>query len=113
MPVREKLINPQGQPACGLFPDGVETINYLDFDLRSHMDRRRSTLAKRLRFNQFQFISLISPELIIGAAIVDLKLVSTAFFYLYDFKTGQMLEQSLTQPLAMGTHNPWQQRALD
>ena len=103
MPVREKLINPQGQPACGLFPDGVETINYLDFDLRSHMDRRRSTLAKRLRFNQFQFISLISPELIIGAAIVDLKLVSNAFLYFYHHASDTYEEFSFLQPLARHT----------
>ena len=59
MPAREKLINSQGQPTYGLFPDGVEDINYQDFDLRTVMDRKISGWRKRLAFNQFQFISLI------------------------------------------------------
>ena len=75
MPRREHLIQPDGQPVYGLFSDGVEHINYTDYDLRSPMDRKRSRLARRLGFNQFQFVSLLSEELIAGIAIVDLKLV--------------------------------------
>ncbi|MDK2777912.1 MAG: DUF2804 domain-containing protein [Pseudomonadota bacterium] len=103
MAAREQLINAQGQPAFGIFPDGVEELNYLDYDLRSPMDRRRSKLARRLAFNQFQFISLISPELIVGIAIVDLKLVSNAFVYFYEPHSGRYEEFSFLQPLALKT----------
>ena len=51
---KEVLINKDGQASFGIFPDGVDTINYMDFDLRNAMDKRRSTLAKRFKFNQFQ-----------------------------------------------------------
>src|SRR5690554_7653857 len=72
---RDQLIQPNGQPVFGVLPEGVEQINYLDYDLRTTMDRKRSKLAKRLCFNQFQFISFASDQLIVGLAIVDLKLV--------------------------------------
>ena len=101
---RDKLIQPNGQPAFGLFSDGVEQINYLDYDLRTAMDRKRSGLAKRFGFNQFQFVSLLSDELIIGIAIVDLKLVSNAFVYLYQPATKRFEEFSFLQPLARHTH---------
>lgn len=100
---RDVLIQTNGQPIYGLFPQGVECLNYLDYDLRTTMDRKRSNLTKRLKFNQFQFISLISPELIVGVAIVNLKLVSNAFIYLYEPKTGAFEEFSFLQPFAKNT----------
>lgn len=101
-----KLIQPNGQPLYGIFPKGVEELNYLDFDLRTNMDKKRTLLAKKFGFNQFQFISLISPQLIVGVAIVDLKLVSNAFIYLYHVPTGKFSEYSFLQPLAHNTSIP-------
>lgn len=103
MPRREHLIQPDGQPVYGLFSDGVEHINYTDYDLRSPMDRKRSRLARRLGFNQFQFVSLLSEELIAGIAIVDLKLVSNAFVYLYQPSSGHFEEFSFLQPFGRRT----------
>ena len=100
----KRLIDDWGRIPYGVLDTPVDVINYRDFDLRTVMDKPRSALARKARFNQFQFVSAMAPGWVFGLAVVDLKLVSTAFFYLYDFKTGQMLEQSLTQPLAMGTH---------
>ncbi|ASP40239.1 hypothetical protein CHH28_16825 [Bacterioplanes sanyensis] len=104
MSIKQQLIDRHGQPAYGLFNDGVHDINYLDFDLRSTMDRRLGRWAKKLKFNQFQFIGLLSPQLIVGIAIVDLKIASNAFVYLYDPQTGEFDEFSFIQPLARGTH---------
>ena len=100
---RDQLIQPNGQPVFGVFPEGVEQINYLDYDLRTTMDRKRGALAKRFGFNQFQFISFASEQLIVGLAIVDLKLVSNAFLYLYQPSTGAFEEFSFLQPLARKT----------
>lgn len=98
-----KLINAKGQVAPGVLDEPVEEINYLDYDLRTVMDRRRSRLARRWRFNQFQFVSAMAPGWVFGLAVVDLKLLGNGFFYLYDFETGQMMEQSFLQPLARET----------
>jgi len=103
MPVIPRLINSAGQPEFGLFADGVREINYLDYDLRSPMDRKLGGLAKRFKFNQFQFVALVSPELIVGIAIVDLKLLSNVFVYLYSTQGGEFDEFSFTQPLSHNT----------
>jgi hypothetical protein len=89
----------------------VDEINYLDYDLRTVMDKPRSRLARRWRFNQFQFVSAMGPGWVFGLAVVNLNLVGNGFFYLYDFETGSMLEQSFLQPFAMGTRiEPWPER---
>ncbi|CAA0110236.1 Uncharacterised protein [Zhongshania aliphaticivorans] len=97
------LIGKNGQPTFGLFETGVNEVNFQDYDLRSAMDRKLGGLAKHFKFNQFQFVALVSPQLIVGVAIVDLKLVSNAFVYLYEPQTQVFEEFSFTQPLARQT----------
>jgi len=101
--VREKLINEDGQPSFGLFPKGVNVINHMDYDLRNTMDRKLGKLSKRLKFNQFQFVGITSPELIVGIAIVDLKFASNCFVYVYEPKSNRFEEFSFIQPLAINT----------
>lgn len=100
---KEELINKDGQASFGIFPDGVDTINYMDFDLRNAMDKRRSTLAKRFKFNQFQFIGFTCDKLIVGLAIVDLKIASNCFIYIYDPESKEYEEHSFINPLAFNT----------
>lgn len=99
-----RLIDSKGRVAPGILEHPVDEINYLDYDLRTSMDRPRSGLARRWRFNQFQFVSAMGSGWVFGMALVDLKLVSNGFFYIYDFETGTLLEQSFKQPLAYQTH---------
>lgn len=101
--IKEFLINQNGQPDFGYFPDGVRCINYMDYDLRSVMDRPLTKYSKKVRFNQFQFIGITCPELVVGVAIVDLQFLSNCFVYLYHPPTGQYEEVSFLQPLAMNT----------
>jgi len=100
---KEELINKDGQASFGIFPDGVDTINYMDFDLRNAMDKRRSSLAKRFKFNQFQFIGFTCDQLIVGLAIVDLKIASNCFVYIYDPESKEYEEHSFINPLAFNT----------
>lgn len=99
----QKLIQAGGLPRYGVLAEPVAEVNYLDFDLRSTMNRPRSRLARRWAFNQFQFIGLLSPELIVGCAIVDLGLVSNAFAYFYDVKADRYCEFSFLRPFGIGT----------
>ncbi|AOY88569.1 hypothetical protein BKP64_10545 [Marinobacter salinus] len=99
----KKLIDENGKISAGVIEEPVEEINYLDYDLRTVMDRPRSRLARRWRFNQFQFVSAMGPGWVFGMALVDLNLVGNGFFYLYDFETGTMLEESYLRPFAFGT----------
>ena len=100
---KELLINQNGQPSYGVFPKSISEINHMDFDLRNAMDKRLGTLAKRYKFNQFQFIGFTSSELIVGIAIVDLKIASNCFVYAYHPETKKFEEFSSIQPLALKT----------
>jgi len=98
-----RLVNSQGQVRYGVYEHSVDEVNFMDFDLRTPMDKPRSRLAKRFACNQFQFVCFSSPSLIVGVAIVDLKLVSNAFVYLYEPSSARYQEFSFLQPLAIGT----------
>lgn len=100
-----KLIE-DGKPQYGLFEEGVACVNYRDHQPYSVMDRRRGSLTKRFAPNQFQFVGMLSESLVLGLAIVDLKLVSNAFFYLYEPETDRLREWSFLQPLARKTTIP-------
>lgn len=99
----EKLILSDGKPRFGLFDSPINEINQRDFDYKTVLDRQASHLAKYFRFNQFHYIGLISEEVIIGLAIVDLKIVSNAFVYFYSVKEKKFFEQSFLQPFSLQT----------
>jgi hypothetical protein len=101
---KEVLINKKGQASFGIFPGGVDDINYMDFDLRNSMDKRRGHLAKRMKFNQFQFVGFTCRKLIVGIAIVDLKIASNCFVYVYHPETNEYEEHSFINPFAFNTH---------
>lgn len=90
------------QPQFGWLSRPIDIVNYQDFDLRSPMGRKRSWLSKKMGFNQFHFIGVVSPRYILGCAIVDIKWMGNAFFYLYDLETNQLYERSFLLPLARG-----------
>ncbi|MFE8072667.1 DUF2804 domain-containing protein [Marinobacteraceae bacterium S3BR75-40.1] len=99
----ERLIDEQGRPQFGWLREPVGRVNYMDFDLRSPMDRSQSRWRRRMAFNQFQFIGIPGQHWTAGVAIVDLKWLSNAFFYVYDHVERRLLEHSLLQPLGWGT----------
>lgn len=98
-----KLIQENGQPVFGVLDKSISEMNYLDYDLRTPMDKKRGTLAKHFALNQFQFIGINTPELILGVAIVDLKWVSNTFAYCYEKTTGNFEEFSFLSPLAIAS----------
>ncbi|TGE84152.1 DUF2804 domain-containing protein [Pseudoalteromonas sp. KS88] len=100
----KKLIDHRGNAQFGVFEQGIEQINYMDFDLRNSMGKVTSSFAKKLKFNQFQFISFTCETLIIGLAIVDLKIASNCFAYVYHPSTGEFEEFSFTNLFAMSTY---------
>ncbi|WP_148861892.1 DUF2804 domain-containing protein [Marinobacter fonticola] len=99
-----ELIGENGQPQYGEFNQPITHINYRDFDLRSVMDRPRPRWARYWAFNQFQFVSVQGADWLMGLAVVDLKLVSNAFIYIHDFRTGETREKRWLNPLAIGCH---------
>jgi len=99
-----RLVGREGDARFGVFSEPVSEVNFRDYDLRSPMDRRRSALARRLAFRQFQFLGGLCESLVFGCAIVDVRLVSQAFLYFYEPLTRRRAEFSFRSPLAIGTH---------
>ena len=86
-------------PQYGVFSQPFEHINFMDYDLRSPMGRKKSWLAKKMGFNQFHFVGVVSPRFVLGCAIVDLKWVCNSFVYVYDLESQTLFERSFLQPL--------------
>jgi hypothetical protein len=89
-----RLIDPGGKPHYGIIDTPVEEINYQEFPLETPMGIGVPGLLKRLIFNQFAFFGILGPDLIIGMAVVDLKYLANAFFYVYDRKEKKNRETS-------------------
>lgn len=103
-PTLDQLIAPDGQPRYGLFEAPPRHINYLDYDFLTPLGGAHSRLFKRLRFHQFLFQGLLSPDLVLGWAVIDLRYLSNAFFYVYQPPKSRLKEFSLIQPFSHKTH---------
>lgn len=97
-----KLIDGEGWPRFGIFPEPVSVVNHWDSRLLSPMGSPRSSLARHFAFKQFEFLGILSPEIVFGCALVDIRYLGTAFFYLYHPSSGTFLHRSLKTPLSLG-----------
>ena len=93
-----------GLPRLGYFDEVINKINCEDFNYKSPLGSRRGKLAKKFGFKEFQFIGLLSEDLIIGCAIADIKYVSNAFIYFYDPRNKDFEEFSFLNPFALKTN---------
>ena len=96
-----KLIGPDGQPQYGCFSTPFTEINHQDFDYHTTSDRPAKLWQKHFHYKQFQFIGLNSAQYSLACAIANVKYAATAFIYLYDHKTKQLISHSFVQPLGM------------
>lgn len=97
-----ELISSSGQPRFGYFDPAPDVINIEDFDYRTPMGGRQLPGRKWLDYNQFQFVGLISDELLVGCALGDFRYLGFAFVYTYQPETGQLEEFSVKLPLGKG-----------
>ncbi len=94
-----QLINEKGRIDFDVYDHEISDLNYMDYHLEKPMGGTINGIFKKLRFNQFNFIGLMGPELMAGFAIVDLKFVSNGFFYIYDRTANKLIE---TKKIATG-----------
>lgn len=91
-----KIIDTKGVPRLGVFHDMITDVNYVDYDLESPMGIRVPRFVRKLMANQFCFIGFISRDIMAGLAVVDLKIASNAFFYVYFRKEKKLVEVKKT-----------------
>jgi hypothetical protein len=94
----DALVRPDGTIRYGLYDEPIQTVNPSDYILESPMGSRIDGLLKKMRFNQFHFVGVISPDIMAGAAVVDLKLIGNGFFYVYDRHDSRMTESKRLAP---------------
>jgi uncharacterized protein DUF2804 len=92
------LVNQEGIIDFGIYKEPVETLNYKEYRLETPMGLRIPGFLKNVKFNQFHFFGLIGPDIMAGMAVVDLKFLANGFFYIYDRKTGDLLETKKLAP---------------
>ena len=67
-----RLVNPDGSIRFGIYDDVVEHVNYEDYHLETPMGRIVPGFLKKLKFNQFHFLGIIGPEVMVGMTVVGL-----------------------------------------
>lgn len=100
----DKLVA-EGRPRLGQFAR-VDDINLLDAAVATPSGKLLSRAQKQRKTNQFCFIGINHSNYMVGLAIVNLKMVSNGFIYVYDKASGKLHEASRLSPLAAGTHMP-------
>ena len=93
-----KLIDSQGRLRQGIHKESISEVNYRDFILRTPMGHMAGGVRRWFGFNQFQFSSIISPDIIVGAAIVDTRLAVVSFVYFYHPPTGKLCSYQFKAP---------------
>jgi len=86
------LIDSKGNVTFGILPTPVNDINYHDYPYKLSSGYQVPAFMRPFFVNQFMFLGISGNDLYIGIAVVDLKYVANAFIYVYDQKTGQLVE---------------------
>lgn len=97
-----QLIDAQGRPRLGHFESAPDEINIQDFDYHNAMGSKASRLRKWLGYNQFQYIGVVSDQLLVGCALGDFGYLGIAFVYVYQPGTGELSEFTAKLPLGRG-----------
>jgi hypothetical protein len=98
------LISRGREPAVGNFAGvpgelGLENIDYRK--LRRPPWTWSRGLGRRL-LKRWQFVGAVDQDLVVGAAVAHVQYLATAFAYVYDRRTGEIVERSIKAPLAAG-----------
>ncbi len=102
MVAETKLIQSDGQPTFGYFDLTPQVINGEDFDYRKPMGGRQNRVRKWLDYNQFQYIGVVSDELLVGCALGDFRYLAMAFVYTYEPESKRLSEFAVKLPFGRG-----------
>ncbi|WP_105189094.1 DUF2804 domain-containing protein [Pseudoalteromonas sp. T1lg48] len=106
----EILVCESGEVHFGHFDGPVKCLGLEHFHYTNAMDRPAGRLARHFGFKQFQFVSVVTPNFLIGMAIADIRYAASGFCYLYDIAANKLVETSWLKPLALGclmAPSPW------
>ncbi|MCG8492756.1 MAG: DUF2804 domain-containing protein [Sneathiellales bacterium] len=88
-----KLISNTGSLQYGFSKTPVGEVNYKDYVLKSPFGDILESSEKERQFVHFHFLGFASKKFIAGCSLSHTSLQTTAFFYLFDRETGEMLKR--------------------
>ena len=92
-----KLIDENGKPSIGVFDSPIPELNFLEF---KPPPRHRRVSPNRIK--RWEYLGLVSEELVVGAAVVSLHFFGNVFFYVFERKLSKLREFSFMAPLCRG-----------
>ena len=94
------IIDSQGKPVFGQFDTIPHELDIERFDYRNVMDNPASRWQRYFHYKQFQFVSVVTADYVIGVAIADIRYLGSAFCYVYNINENSLEEQSWLRPLS-------------
>ena len=105
------IIDSQGKPVFGQFDTIPHELNIERFDYRNVMDNPANRWQRYFHYKQFQFVSVVTANYVIGVAIADIRYLGSAFCYVYNINENSIEEQSWLRLLSLNkltTSSPYQ-----
>lgn len=96
-----QLVNSQGLPAFGVFPNSVPHINGRETDYRTPMGNKANPLQRHFHYKQFQYFGLIHEDYFIGCALAHTAWLGVAFFYIFNPHTKTLESHTWRSPFGM------------
>ncbi|MBI4704872.1 MAG: DUF2804 domain-containing protein [Deltaproteobacteria bacterium] len=105
----ERIVEPDGRVNVGWFDRPFPDDNISQAPVRHLLAGLRDTPLsalerawRRLRFKQWQYMSVVTDRVLLGCAVVHVGYVGQAFAYVVDRSTAKMFEWTRLVPLARG-----------
>lgn len=100
------LIGVDGRPRFGLYRRPLTSLQLDDF--RLHGAKDRASLAKnwilKYRIKRWEYLGLANDDCIFGIAVVRLGYLSNLFAYLFDRRSGKIIEYDILTPGGGAAH---------
>jgi hypothetical protein len=96
------LITDEGRPQFGQFDMPFSELGIDKYKYFNEMDGVASRWAKYFHYKQFQFVSIVTPNYIVGLAIADIRYLGSGFCYLYEIESNTLSEESWLRPMKTG-----------
>ena len=100
------LIDSSGRPRFGVYYQPIEHINLDRFDFLkvAPLPFKFLKATSRLAIKRWQYVGLVSHDIILGMAVIDISYVRSAFVYTYVRGDGRVRDHSFLDPLKRQTH---------
>lgn len=97
------LIQSNGQPRYGRFKEAPSSINIDRYEYRTPAGKVLTGWRKKLKYKKFKFCGIQHEDYSIGIVIADIGWIGHGFVYVYDHKTGDLLEWHTNTVLGRNT----------